>query len=121
MTTLTMNYKSNHIPGLAPILLLVALVIVFATAVIYSEHATARHGEDAIAVRRCMSERGPVAHLFNTTTNRHYFVCQLDEKTFGVQIMIKSGMKWREISAYTKNKLHTLDQVIKSLNNGGAH
>jgi hypothetical protein len=119
MTTLTMNYRSSHkVPSLAPILLLCVIIV---AAVIYCEHAVARHGEDAVAVRRCMSERGPVAHLFNTTTNRHYFVCQLDETTFGVQIMIKSGMKWREISAYTKNKLHTLDQVIRYLNNGGAH
>jgi hypothetical protein len=119
-----MNYKSNHIPGLVYVLLMliIFLVVFFGQiAIEYSPHAEARHGEDAIAVRRCMDERGPVAHLINLSNGRHYFVCQLDEKTFGVQIMVKSGMKWREISAYTKNKLHTLDQVIRYLNNGGAH
>jgi len=119
MTTLTMNYKSSYkAPSLAPALLL--CVIVFA-AVIYCEHAEARHGEDAIAVRQCMRERGPVAHLMNISNGRHYFVCQLDERTFGIQIMVKSGQTWREVSSFTKNKLHTLEQVIRYLNNGGVH
>jgi hypothetical protein len=67
-----------------------------------------------------MRDNGPVAHLINFSNGRHYFVCQLDEKTFGIQIMIKSGMKWREVSSFSKGKMHTLEQVVKYLQNGGA-
>jgi len=122
MTTLTMNYKSSYkAPSLMTVLLLCVLCVIVVKAVIYCEHAVARHGQDAEQVRQCMRERGPVAHLMNISNGRHYFVCQLDERTFGIQIMVKSGQTWREVSSFTKNKLHTLEQVIRYLNNGGVH
>lgn len=123
MTTLTMSRSSHKIPPSIAILLFTAILIMASAiaASSYSQHATVKHGDDAEAVRQCMNERGPVAHLYSSTNGRHYFVCQLDEALFGISVMVKDGMQWREITSFSKSKMHTLEQVIKYLNNSGAH
>jgi hypothetical protein len=82
------------------------------------DHPFSRHGDDASAVLNCLSSRGASAQLHNDWTNRNALVCQLDDGRFGVVIVDEQGRTW---TAFIKNKMRSIDQVMKYLSNAGYH
>lgn len=120
MSTLAINYPAcPYRRHSSPLLPLILACVVIAT--IYCAHAVAQHSSAAQAVRECMNNQGPVAHLVNpgVTPQRDYFVCEIEPGKYGVQILIKDSQgNWREVTSFVKNKMTHLADVIRYIKNG---
>jgi hypothetical protein len=82
-------------------------------------HGEVKHGTAAIRIRNCLNDKGPYQEWKNPTTGRIARICQLDEKTWGVQIVERADDGWREVTAFLKEKCSRFDQLAKNLINRG--
>lgn len=103
-------------------LLLIILGGIYFSLDLTNSHSVLTHGEKAEIVRSTALEcqekpdMNPVAELFNPETNRTacvYFIEGLEK--FGIHILENE----REVTAFIKDKMKTLDQVINYLRNTG--
>ncbi len=102
-------------PGSRPLFIVLALFTFgMLAAIILSAHAVEKHGEMAVIVRQCMQKSGPLETWDNPTTGRQASVCQVGDR-FGIQI-VENG---REITSFIKEKLKSLEQVRRYLENSG--
>lgn len=77
------------------------------------QHAIERHGETAIKAASCIED--PNSHIFfNEQTNRKGYACMIDGR-WAVAIT-ENG---RKVTAFFKEKLKRLDQVIRYMENTG--
>jgi hypothetical protein len=88
----------QHHPGFPwRILLAVALLAV----VILSSHAVAKHGSDAVAIRRACDNGGEVQRWQALERpGKYYRVCQLSPTRFGLQIVECTARGIRERTAF---------------------
>jgi hypothetical protein len=95
---------------------LFCLLMLFALAggiVMFSlAHAMERHGDDAVAV----CNQPPIMQLINPTTDRQAHICSMPDGKFGVKIVAKDG---DTITAFVKEKMRTVEDVVRYLNNRG--
>lgn len=77
-----------------------------------SLHAVARHGDDALAIRACIENKGP-AMKFKSLKDpfTFYLVCQLDDGRWGLQALIKDAGKYFEKTAFVKGE-GTLGELL---------
>jgi putative hemolysin len=87
-------------------------------AVVEHNHAVVQHGAEAEAVRNCLNQNGPFA-VWQKPDGRFLRLCQLPDGHFGAQICKDEGCL-HEITAYVKNKMTRIEQLIKYLENMGA-
>jgi hypothetical protein len=80
-------------------------------------HADKRHGVNAQTVRDCLEENGAVEELYNPETERYARVCNLSNGGYGVRIC--SAYDGCEITAFPKEKMSQLEQVVHYLQNVG--
>lgn len=96
--------------------LIVALAAgIITLALVAVNHADLRHGAEAAAARDCAERPGTIM-FYNPATGRTALVCLTLEGKFGVVVMNELG---KEVTAFVKNKLKTLEQVIQYLKNAG--
>jgi hypothetical protein len=115
--TLKQNQPDFKFLFFSAALIILAAVLFVALA---QSHGARRHGWNAVDVRSCLNDQGPLQVWENPFNGRRANLCQLDEQTFGLQIIIQDGAgTWNEITAFVKNKLTRLDQVMQYLRNGG--
>jgi len=76
-------------------------------------HATQKHGLDASMARECSSR--PELKFYNDYTRRTAYMCTVDG-FFGIHILDENG---NEVTAFLKNKMKTVDQVINYMKNSG--
>ena len=86
--------------------------------VVEHNHAIVQHGADAEAVRNCLNQNGPFA-VWQKPDGRFLRLCQLPDGHYGTQICKDEGCL-HEITAYIKNKMTRIEQLIKYLENMGA-
>ena len=125
-TTMQMNYRSSHkVPSLLPVLMLTALVVfssvvVYSSVVIYNQHAEIKHGDEALAVRKCLENNDPLQTWVKMLDGRVFKVCLLPTGQFGIQIC--EGIK--ECTSFifreSKGLRVKLEQVERYLRNIGA-
>ena len=102
---------------------LLALVIlaIIVYVIVDSSHAVLRHGDDAIEVRNCVNDPNKILGTFPHPDGKTAFICLIsgtkEDGRFGVRIM--SDTSGDEITAFIKNKMRTIDQVLTYLKNGG--
>jgi hypothetical protein len=123
------SYRRPVIPGafLFAVVIFAALMILLAVLVtpagqminLATSHGEAAHGWSAVHVRECIERNGPMQTWFNPETGRRGFICQLDETTFGVQILFKENGMWNSLTEFVKDKLKTLGQVERYMENAG--
>jgi len=94
------------------LMLIVCITIVF----VLSIHALEKHKTDAEIVEECLDKNGPIATLTRSSDNRKAIICEVFPGKFGVKIDEESGTN---VTAFIKNKLKTLEQVFKYLDNTG--
>ena len=94
--------------------------ISFPTVSYAQSHGIEKHQDSAVSVRQCMDKNGPLQTWFNPTTNRIAYICQVAPNVFGVQI-VEQGTDgvMKEITAFVKNKMTRIEQVMKSMENAG--
>jgi len=106
-------------PALPARWLLVLLVVTAAVpAVALGEHAVARHGDDALAIRQCLDRQGPY-QLYRDKTGTYFQLCRLPDGRWGAQLIRKANGAWREVTAYVKGD-GSFDTVLKWLWRQGA-
>lgn len=82
----------------------------------FSDHADVKHGADATGARQC--GLSPQVTMKNFITNRFADVC-LTDAGWGVFVYeVENGTK-REVTSFIKNKMKSLDQVLRYLGNAG--
>ena len=114
----TMDIQVFSFKGLIKIFLafmIASVLLIGCYQIVYGQHAIDRHGSTAEAVRQCLTNNNPVVKLHNPTTGRDASICQISTGLFG--IMITEGEK--EITSFEKEKMNTIDKVIRYLNNAG--
>src|SRR4051812_47900416 len=90
---------TNNTPGLKyPFL--AGLTIVFALAVTTAAHAVQRHGDDAIAVRNCVSNNPTINYRDLKDPSRFLLLCQLPDGRWGLQVVTKIRRTLQEVTAY---------------------
>ena len=75
-------------------------------------HAMERHGNDAVAV----CNQPPIMQLINPTTDRQAHICPMPDGKFGVKIVAKDG---DTVTAFVKEKMKSVEDVVRYLNNRG--
>lgn len=75
-------------------------------------HAMERHGNDAVAV----CNQPPIMQLINPATDRQAHICSMPDGKFGVKIVAKDG---DTVTAFVKEKMRTVEDVVRYLNNRG--
>lgn len=119
MATMVSTYDTPRRSNLFPLAVLLLLAVIGAT--IYfasSAHAIERHGEIADLVEESCRRTGGLTQFLNPTTKRVAIVtCVVvdGEEKFGVGIYEKG----KNVTAFLKDKMKTLDQVVQYLKNAG--
>jgi len=83
-----------------------------------SSHGEQRHGSAAVQVRDCLT-KGAMQEWVNPQTGRHARLCEISPGRYGIQIIEQEGGIWREVTAFIKDKMTSLDQVSRYLTNSG--
>lgn len=78
-----------------------------------TSHAYSKHGIDASAAREC--SRRPELRFYNDNTRRTAYMCVVSGM-FGIHIIDDRG---EEVTAFLKNKMRTVDQVVQYMKNSG--
>jgi hypothetical protein len=87
--------------------------------VIYGAHAADRHGDDALAIRRCLERNGPYQVWYDRRAGRWFFLCRLPDGRWGTWIAEKISGVFHEVTAYVKRQ-GTWRQVLEWLTAQGA-
>jgi len=88
--------------NLSPVLgLLLAVLLI--SAALPASHAVIRHGDDALAVRQCLRERGP-ALVFRDRVERdkYYLMCELPDGRWGLQVVKDLKTRLQEITSFIR-------------------
>lgn len=85
-----------------PNLITVGLLLVAALMIIIHDHAVARHGADAKAIRECLDGKGPYQLWRANDGETFYRLCHLDDGRWGLQAIIKKGGDWHEKTAFIR-------------------
>lgn len=107
--TLTLQRSQMNFPWK-----IAGILILLAAAVVLDMHAIEKHGEDAVLVRQCLDQGGPVMSW--QKDNRIILCVQLPDGRFGIQVQEKG----REVTSYIKNKMTRITQIKQYLRNTGA-
>jgi len=78
-----------------------------------THHASYKHGIEASMARECSGR--PEMKFYNPVTKRTAYMC-IVEGYFGFHILNADG---DEVTAFLKNKMHKVDQVIQYMRNAG--
>lgn len=84
-------------------------------------HAAERHGATTVeAINKCLENNGSTMDLVNRDTGRKAQICRMDDGRFAVRILEKdSSGGWRMVTAFVKEKLKSLSDVVRYLGNKG--
>ncbi|MFH1635588.1 MAG: hypothetical protein ABIG63_16480 [Chloroflexota bacterium] len=96
MTTLTLSQPKRI--NLLPLI----LIVLFAATAIYCHHATAKHGQDAAAIRHCLENNDP-DKMFQLGST--YYLCvKLPDGKWGLQVRRLGEDGWHEITSFIKGR-----------------
>lgn len=125
---MTTTYNQQSRSGGGSLLLLLILFAALAFFALQSavgvvdfteSHGVKKHGISAVQIRKCLENNGPLRDWVNPVTGRRARVCEVEPGRFGVQILEFKDGAWREITAFAKDKMRSLDQVLRYLSNRG--
>jgi len=123
MTTLAQEQKHNKPAVLAGFLLVLAVVACFALAsyggtlpstiaavkpipeIKYQPHAVEKHGSDALAIRKCLNDKGGADEIWRTFDNKTYYLwCHLPDGRWGFMAIVQDAIDklWYESTSFVK-------------------
>lgn len=111
--TLTMP-RTNPLLGV-----LVFAFLVFAVANIPFDHGASKHGAVADQITAEIEANGPIQTWCNPETLHIQQVCQINDK-FGIQVIKKIDSVPYRITAFLKEKMKTINDVMRYLQNSGS-
>jgi hypothetical protein len=103
--------------------LVVIALLIYALAwlcqIVYSvcQHALEKHGDAALAVDQCLSQKGPHLGTWSRKSDSHLaYPCQIDDNKWGIKIDKCDG---ENCTALIKDKMKKGWQIVKYLQNRG--
>lgn len=86
----------------------------YGTVIDYStSHAVTKHKAEAINVRHCLENGGQAATLFDDRTGYKLRLCQVDDLTVGIQVVVRGAAgRWKEITAYYLQNSSTVREAV---------
>lgn len=121
MTTYATEYKKPNliIPGL--FLLVIVAIVAYAMLDTANSHAITKHGTDGMLVRECLDNNGPLGVFSHKTDkSRELWLCEIEPGVYGIQIRkLINSSQHDEITAFVKNKMRKLEDVLRYINNSG--
>jgi hypothetical protein len=123
MTTLAQEQKHNKPAVLAGFLLVLAIVAIFALAIYrdtlpstvaavkpipeikYQPHAVEKHGSDALAIRKCLNDKGGADEIWRSFDNKTYYLwCRLPDGRWGFMAIVQDAIDklWYESTSFVK-------------------
>lgn len=94
--------------------LIVLALIILAVFVAVNAHAIERHPDDVNPASQCFDTKGSMQRLINPLTKRNADICF--DGVFYLWITEENG---DTVTLFSKDKMKTIEQVIKYLNNVG--
>jgi len=91
MNANALTYRRISAPSPFPILIAFFATLVFFAGIILSAHAFERHGEEAVSIRRCLDNNGPVMVYKHKYESTWYLLCHLKDSRFGIQSVTEDG------------------------------
>lgn len=83
-------------------------------------HGPAKHGISAAeTIRKCLDRQGPTLEWLNIGNGRRARVCEFQPGKWGIQIVKQDGGIWKEVTVFVKEKLTSIEQVMRYLRNTG--
>lgn len=110
-------WPSGNAPSPKPVLIFIVLSVVAAGAlmVAVNAHAIARHGTAVTTASECFDHNTPSLNMIRPSDSRNASVCY-DGSQYHVYITAENG---DPITIFTKEKMKSLDQVVRYLCNAG--
>ena len=123
MTALAQERKHNKPAVLAGFILLLAILVVFilisfqdipsSTAaavkpipeIKYQPHAVERHGSDALAIRKCLKDKGGADEIWQSFDKKTFYLwCQLPDSRWGFMAIVQDAIDklWYESTSFVK-------------------
>lgn len=94
------------------------ITITFLFPLLPNIHDIERHGADAVIIDDCLNSVGHLQIWQNKTNGRIARICEVDKNLFGIRI--DADQTWtHKITAFIKEKLKSLWQVERYLQNSG--
>jgi hypothetical protein len=109
MTTLTISQTRQPRVTLKLLALFLLLAV---TPIVYNAHAVEKHGSDAVAIRRCLEEKGPDMVWKRRGTETFYRCVRLEDGRWGLQALKRKGGKLIEKTSFIKGD-GTLRALLK--------
>ena len=123
MTATATTYQRISPPGQFPTIAAIILIAAVAAGSIFAVQLGyhANKHSDAEWVRECLKQNGTLQLWQIGNSNKFYRVCTDNQGHYGIQAVIREGEDiWNEITAFGKNKMHTIEKVMQYLKNCGA-
>ena len=123
MTTLELRQKDNKPDVLAGFILLTAIATFFALAtyrgalfstaaavkpipqIKYQPHAVEKYGSDALAIRKCLNDKGGADEIWRSFDNKTFYLwCQLPDGRWGFMAIVQDAIDklWYESTSFVK-------------------
>ena len=120
---ITTRSNTNNFKLIFLFLILAAILALFAPVmgqvITDYSHGELKHGTQALTVRQCIDQNGPLQVWQNPANGRQARICELAPGLFGIQIIENNNGKWQELTSFVKSKMDKISQVMQYLSNVG--
>lgn len=84
----------------------------------YQPHAVEKHGSDALAIRKCLNDKGGADQIWRSFDKKTFYLwCQLPDERWGFMAIVKDAVDrlWYESTSFIKGdgKLQTLIKYME--------
>ncbi len=119
---MNISYQTNNVPKILFLMIITALVLVPITYITVvnngNTHAIDKHSLDTVtSIQFCLNNNGEL-QLWQKD-NRFARLCQVKDGLYGIEIVEKNGNLFEHVTAFFKDKMHSLNQVENYLDNTG--
>jgi hypothetical protein len=140
MTTLVQGQKDNKPAVLAGFILLLAILAVFfliafrdtssstvasvkpIPQIKYQPHAVKRHGSDALAIRKCLNDKGGADESWQSFDKKTFYLwCHLPDDRWGFMAIVQDAIDklWYESTSFVKGD-GTMGTLLRYMEKFGA-
>ena len=87
----------------------------------YQPHAVERHGSDALAIRKCLNDKGGADQIWRSFDKRTFYLwCQLPDERWGFMAIVQDAVDrlWYESTSFIKGD-GTMANLLKYMEKFG--
>ena len=87
----------------------------------YQSHAVERHGSDALAIRKCLNDKGGADQIWRSLDKKTFYLwCQLPDERWGFMAILQDAVDrlWYESTSFVKGD-GTMANLLKYMEKFG--